>query len=208
MNNKRFTPAFHPEYDYWIFMNNVKAREKQRMQDEYDRKFANFREDVSELYEKTPLETRNVPASKIFYCEVRRFKNEKDMIEYTNKPDIMPIGLSHAVFNYLGPRFYSRILSGTSKILDIIRAKKKGISPDKIDYIDDSLTWDNNSLFEVTLFHGSGRYIHYFDEEFLMKQLAYCLISLNTEMRGSRQQILEAFSIKKNENEKTLTIRI
>lgn len=207
MNNKRFTPAFHTEYDYWIFMNNVKAREKQRMQEEYNRKFANFREDVNDLSENT-LETRNVPTSKIFYCEVRRFKNEKEMIEYTNKPDIMPIGLSHVVFNYLGPKFYSRILFGTSKILDIIRAKEKKLPGDKIDYIDDSLTWDNNSLFEVTLFHGSGRYIHYFDEEFLMKQLAHCLISLNTELRGSRQRILEAFSIKKNKNEKTLTVRI
>ena len=207
MNNKRFTPAFHPEYDYWVFMNNVKTREKQRMQEEYNRKFANFREDVNYLSEKT-LEIRNVPASKIFYCEVRRFKNEKEMIEYTNKSDIMPIELSHAVFNYLSPKFYSRILFGTSKILDIILAKEKKLPDDKIDYIEDSLTWDNNSLFEVTLFHGSGRYIHYFDEEFLMKQLAHCLISLNTELRGSRQQILEAFSIKKNENEKTLTIRI
>jgi hypothetical protein len=127
-------------------MNNVKTREKQSMQEEYNRKFANFREDVNDLSEKT-LEIRNVPASKIFYCDVRRFKNEKEMIEYTNKSDIMPIELSHAVFNYLSPKFYSRILFGTSKILDIILAKEKKLPTDKIDYIDDSLTWNNNSLF-------------------------------------------------------------
>lgn len=199
MQPKKFVSACDPMLDYYIFMNSMKAHEERIAIHEYNKLCDAFTDEIKKMTKRQPIEGEFKDAGKIFFCEVRNFTTEKEKIEYMNRPEIYPIAQCNPIFKHTSLSFYKRIFSNTYKIIEILKRHD--------DHIHDSLTWNANSLFEVVLFHGSRRYIHYFDEEFFTNQLINCLIAINCG-RNPNSKIMNAFSIVEKDGSKTLTIKL
>lgn len=199
MQPRKFIPSCDPMLDHYISMNNAQIRNEIHAKREYNRCFDVFADEIACMSKRNPIEGEFKDAGKIFFCEVRNFNSEKEKIEYMNRADVYPIVLCHDVFRHNSNNFYKRVFSCADKIIDILKTKHG--------HINDSLSWGPCSLFEVVLFHGSGRFVHYFDEEFFMQQLINCLIVLHRG-RAPHPKIMKVFSIQEVDGQKTLTIKV
>lgn len=185
-------------------MSKLKNREEQYIDRAINRMVGIFTDSINILTKQKPIEGDFRDPGKIFFCEVRNFKSEKEKIEYMNQPDKYPIHLCHDTFQHSSFDFYKKVFVNTHKFIPILKAQKKNI---EYEHIHDSITWGSNSLFEIVLFHGSKKYIHYFDEDFFMKQF----INLLLELHGGRfphQRAMKMFSLCETDGIKTLTIKI
>lgn len=201
MSQKKFIPCTHPLYDSWIFMQNCKLREEQRTKEQYEKLCERFREELVDMQKRDPIELKDKAEQRTFYCEVKQFNDSKAKDEYLNNPNLLPMHLCNPIFKHTSVHFFKRIFQN----FEIIRTN--AYNKKSIDHIDDQISWNDNSVFELYLFHGSQRFIHYFDEEFLIKQLINCLIVLHKGGTPDKK-IINAFTLSKKNGMTTLRIRI
>ncbi len=196
-----YVPASHPLFDSWIYLNNCKLREEKKAQEEYEKLCLIFKDEINAMHKKTPLEFKERAELRTFMCEIKQFSSQNEKTQYLNSPHMYPIHLCDPVFKHTSKTFFKKLFCDYDKIRELVQTKKRK------EHIDDQLTWNENSVFEVTLFHGSKKFTYYFDEEFFMKQLINWLIVLH-RFNLPNKKIMDAFNISQNEESKTLRIRI